>query len=98
RWEVEVERVPRGAVAGKWLTMPLAYAGRGWLVFPVHSIRGGWCTCGRASCDNVAKHPRTEHGVLNASVDAQTIRVWWSRWPGANVAIATGAPSKLLVL
>jgi hypothetical protein len=80
------------------LAMARTYAGRGWPVFPVHSIRDGSCTCGRSSCDNMAKHPRTEHGVKDASLSEPVIRAWWSRWPVANVAIATGAPSGLLVL
>jgi hypothetical protein len=41
----------------------------------------------------VAKHPRTAHGLLDATTDEHTIRDWWARWPDANVAIRTGAES-----
>lgn len=30
------------------------------------------------------------HGCKDATTDADTIRAWWERWPGSNVAIATG--------
>ena len=31
------------------------------------------------------KVPRTVHGVDDASVDPDTIRSWWTRWPAANI-------------
>lgn len=69
-----------------------AYAARGWPVLPLHSIRNGRCTCGRDPCpDKPGKHPRTEHGVNDATIDAAQIEKWWTTWPSANVAIrATG--------
>jgi hypothetical protein len=36
------------------------------------------------------KVPRTSHGCLDATVDIDTIEGWWSRWPNANLGIATG--------
>jgi hypothetical protein len=38
------------------------------------------------------KAPLTRHGLHDASTDPDVLRRWWARWPGANVAIATGAP------
>ena len=55
----------------------LAYAERGWPVFP--------CLPGR-------KAPATEHGHLDATTDPARISAWFSRRPGLNLAIATGAP------
>jgi len=55
----------------------LAYARRGWPVFP--------CRPGR-------KEPATRHGFKDASTDPDQIRSWWHRQPDANVAIATGWP------
>jgi hypothetical protein len=55
----------------------LAYADRGWPVFP--------CLPGR-------KFPATEHGHLDATTDPAKISAWFSRRPGLNLAIATGAP------
>jgi hypothetical protein len=62
----------------------LAYATRlNWPVFP---------------CKPRSKEPLTTHGFHDASTDDQIIRQWWSRWPTANVAIATDARSRLLVI
>jgi hypothetical protein len=44
------------------------------------------------------KKPLTEHGLKDASSDANIIRSWWSRWPDANVAIRTGIASGLFAL
>jgi putative DNA primase/helicase len=41
-------------------------------------------------CRADRKEPATPHGVLDATTDETTIRTWWSRWPDANVALATG--------
>jgi hypothetical protein len=77
----------------------LEYARRfGWAVFPCHSIKGGRCTCGKASCGSPGKHPRTVHGVKDASTDQEQIAAWWEEWPDANVAIAAGAISGGLVI
>lgn len=80
------------------LAAALEYAARGWEVFPCHSIEDGVCTCGNRTCGSPGKHPRTKHGVLDATKDAEQIRAWWSRWPDANVAIATGARSGIAVV
>jgi hypothetical protein len=44
------------------------------------------------------KVPRTSNGLTGASTDAELVREWWTRWPGANVGIRTGPDSNLLVL
>lgn len=67
----------------------LQYAGRGWRVFPCHSIRDGACSCGR-ECASPGKHPRTKNGVKDATTDSNQIIKWWTRWPDANIGIATG--------
>lgn len=72
----------------------LAYANLfGWSVLPTHSIVGGKCTCGKPDCPSPGKHPITQNGVKDATRDLGVIRVWWHRWPLANVGIATGAAS-----
>lgn len=70
----------------------------GWAVFPCHSMQGENCSCGSASCSAPAKHPRTANGFVSATTDPVQITKWWSQYPGANIAVATGAPSGLCVL
>lgn len=68
----------------------LAYARRGWRVFPLHTVYCGDCTCGRDACSSMGKHPRTKNGVKDATTDPAQIRQWWDFWPIANIGIATG--------
>jgi putative DNA primase/helicase len=72
------------------LSYALAYARRGWRVFPLHSVYCGDCSCGKDNCSSAGKHPRTKNGVLDATTDFAQIRAWWEHWPMANVGIATG--------
>jgi hypothetical protein len=59
------------------LRQALAYAERGWPVFP--------CLPGQ-------KIPATRHGYRDATTDTQQITEWFARQGGWNLAIATGAP------
>ncbi len=68
----------------------LAYARREWAVFPCHTWKEKLCSCGRATCESLAKHPRTPRGVNDATTDETLISAQWQRWPDANPAIATG--------
>ena len=77
----------------------LDYAARGWSVIPLHQVIREGCSCGKPSCDRSrGKHPRTDHGVTDASTDPATIRGWWREWPSANVGIACGPASGLWML
>ncbi len=73
-----------GAGAGNdLLTAALAYAARGFAVFPLAPgtkipLAGG-------------------HGVLDATTDAARIRAWWTATPDANIGVAAGASGLLLV-
>lgn len=71
----------------------LAYAARGWRVFPIYECRatGTQCSCGNRKCTSPGKHPRTKTGLKEATLDATQIRAWWRQWPNANIGIATGA-------
>lgn len=73
------------------LEAALAYAHRGWRVFPIYEILpDGSCSCG-ANCDSPGKHPRTSNGFKAASTEEAVIRTWWQKhWPTANIGIATG--------
>lgn len=83
----------------------LRYADRGWKVVPMHSINeDGRCSCGAisnymgATPHAKGKHPYTQHGHKDASKEHPQIHLWWAMWPDANVAIATGARSNIVVL
>lgn len=80
------------------LRTALAYAQRGWLVFPCFEPNANACACGHAGCSSPAKHPRVAHGLKAATGDFQVIQRWWTRWPRANVAIRTGAESGVVVV
>jgi hypothetical protein len=76
----------------------LGYAYRGWRVFPLHGIINGACTCGRRDCSSAGKHPLVRRGLYEATTDIGKIRSWWGRWRSANVGIATGAESGIVVI
>jgi hypothetical protein len=76
----------------------LDYAAHGWAVFPVHGIVEGRCGCGAGDCASPGKHPLTRRGVKDASRETDIVAAWWTRWPGANVALATGGASGVIVI
>lgn len=76
----------------------LEYVVAGYAIFPLHSVQHGKCTCKNALCEDVAKHPRTRHGLKDATTDPIKVMQWWIEWPHANIAIVTGARSGLVVL
>lgn len=59
----------------RFLDAARTYASWDWPVFP--------CVPGH-------KRPLVKHGVHEATTDLERIRAWWSTWPAANVALATG--------
>lgn len=78
----------------------LSYVRRGWAVFPLcWPDELGGCGCGRGHNEKeVGKAPLTNRGVKDATKDEKTVQDWWNRWPSANIAIATGGVSNLLVV
>lgn len=68
---------------GEALEAALAYATRGWQVFP---------------CKPSGKTPATTHGFKDATTDPKQIRAWWRKHPNFNIGICTGAVSGLVVL
>lgn len=93
------------------LDAALECAALGISVFPLHDVFDGICSC-RCSpkkcprgvhkcadyCTNKGKHPRTPHGLADATTDEKQIRAWWSRWPLANIGAAMGGPLRLVGL
>lgn len=76
----------------------LSYSSLEWPILPLHSIRNGKCTCGKSACRSAGKHPRIKGGLKKASKNPEAIKEWWTKWPYANIGIATGRSSGLIVL
>ena len=76
----------------------LAYAERGWRVFPLHGIVNGVCTCGHIDCGSAGKHPLVRRGLYEATTDPRVIKEWWRGWRSANIGIATGVDSGVIVI
>jgi hypothetical protein len=76
----------------------LAYAQHGFHVFPLHSMRNGRCSCNRDCGKTAGKHPRVAGGFKAATADPEQILAWWRKWSDANIGIATGAVSGIIVL
>jgi excisionase family DNA binding protein len=79
------------------LDAALGYAAWGIPVYPAHWPRPTpseatlACSCPRGrSCDRPAKHPLVHHGIHDATTQPGQLERWWSRWPAANVGLATG--------
>jgi hypothetical protein len=88
---------PHSILSRSLLDAALAYAATGWAVLPVAGMSAGKCGCGKP-CESPCKHPISRHGVHDATTDPVLIREWWRRSPRANVGIATGAASGLVVV
>jgi len=76
----------------------LRYIDRGWRVFSVHGLVNGRCTCGRDGCSSPGKHPLTRHGLYDATTDRAVVTGWFRKWRHANIAVATGRESDLVVI
>lgn len=66
-----------------FLIAALAYARRGWHVFP---------------CKPLGKQPATRNGFKDATTDEEQINRWWAAMPQANIGLRTGAASGVFVI
>jgi len=62
----------------------LFYASKGWNVIPLN--------------ENSKFPPKIKEWQHEATIDVNTINQWWSKWPNANIGIATGEKSGIFVL
>jgi Protein of unknown function (DUF3987)/Bifunctional DNA primase/polymerase, N-terminal/Primase C terminal 2 (PriCT-2) len=82
--------------------MAVLYAENGFRVFTVHTAKGDRCSCGEYPCGennkHAGKHPWTKNGFNDASKDSDTVRRMWREKPYANIGLASGKESNLVVL
>jgi putative DNA primase/helicase len=65
----------------------------------MHTIKHGICSCKDAeACERPGKHPRTAHGVKDATTNSEQIKAWWEKWPRSNIGVAAGDESGIVVL
>lgn len=78
----------------------IKYYWLGWSVIPAHNVtEQGKCSCGRAKCSSVGKHPRIRWEMYQRKRASENeITNWWRQWPTANIAIITGKISGIVVL
>jgi predicted P-loop ATPase len=69
--------------AALFLESALRYASIGFKIFPLVPKQ---------------KRPLTKNGFLDASSDPDQIRTWWKETPNANIGVATGETSGILVI
>ncbi|MHC4401323.1 MAG: bifunctional DNA primase/polymerase, partial [Planctomycetota bacterium] len=63
----------------------------------VWAPNGAGCSCRKGSrCDAPGKHPRPPRGINAATTDPRVLQRW--KWTSANVGIATGATSGIVVI
>jgi hypothetical protein len=86
-----------GAVTSR-MDVALLCASVGLPVVPLHGIRDGKCTCDALNCRQPGRHPRTKHGVEDATTERSLIEKHWAQWPHARIGIALGTPSRVLAL
>ncbi len=74
-----------------------SYASRGLRVLPLFAPNlFGRCVCLTPTCPGPGRHPRV--APPDATTDAGQTNSWWDQWDGANVGIATGGESGIVVL
>jgi len=91
---------PNDESENKLVSDALNYAKSGLLVFPLHAVKDGKCTCAKSDCKAPAKHPRTAHGLTQASNDLNYVKYLFScfTYASANIGIRTGKESNLVVV
>jgi len=68
-------------------------------IIPVYEvIKNAQCSCFKKDCTSIGKHPRVKNGSKDATTDLSIIQQWWTKWPDANIGIATGTASHQIVL
>jgi hypothetical protein len=70
----------------------------GALIFPLHHVIGGRCSCGNDECKSVGKHPIERGWQRDASASELVVRAWWARHPHASIGLLTGQRAGIVVI
>ena len=85
-------------MTGDVLASALTCGLKGWRGFPVRCVQpNGECSC-ETNCGRPGRHPQIKNWPKRATTSPAQLQRWWTRWPDANLGIATGVESNLLVL
>lgn len=74
------------------------YLSLGLHVLLIHGVSNGVCTCGNEKCSSPGKHPIFSNGVYGATNDAEWLEETYRSYPEANVAVAAGRVSGIVLL
>lgn len=70
-----------------------------WHVLPLyHPLPDGTCSCSNPVCTSPGKHPLTKNGVHDATTDNAQIERWIADYLDANLGVALGKISGLVVV
>jgi len=70
------------------------------LMFPLHSVRNGVCSCGCADvqCKVRGKHPRITNWPEHATNNPAVLHTWWTMWPDASIGAIMGLQVRTVVV
>jgi putative DNA primase/helicase len=81
------------------LSIALSYIRQGLSIVPLYPVKGGKCDCGAGKkCLRPGKHPRTKHGVKDATTSTKKVKAHWKKYPDDNIGVSTGSGSGVMVL
>ena len=79
-------------------TEAVKYTTLGWGVIRLHHVlEDGSCSCKRADCSSIGKHPLDPKGASLPEHDYEKVQRLWEQTPNANIGIVAGT-SNLLIL
>jgi hypothetical protein len=79
------------------LSTALEYGKLGMRVAPVYGTKNGRCACPDKDCTQTGRHLRTPNGIADATSKPEEIKKFWTQWPNARIAIATGVAGIIAV-
>lgn len=67
-------------------------------MFSVSGMKDGLCACDNPACRSPGKHPCIKAWQEKASSDPIVVDRFWTQFPDANIGIATGQDSGVVVI